>query len=113
MANLSMLENEKVVLTAKAEDIRDREVSVDGLISWSSSDESVVRLEVAEDGFTATAFGVAGAAGSPSIRVATVTATADADRSEGVRQIMGSFELEVKVNEAVEIVITAGEVTPQ
>ena len=113
MANLSIFENEKVVLTASPEDAKDRVVSVDGLISWASSDESVVRLEVAPDGFTATAFAVAGTVGAPTIRTATIVAKADADRGTGVREVLGSFEIEVKLDEAVEIVITAGDVLPQ
>lgn len=113
MANLSILETEKVVLTAVPEDARDRSVAVDGLISWVSSDESVATLVVAADGFTATANAVVGAVGSPAIRTVTITASADADRGAGVRVVKGSFDLEVQSPEATQIVITAGTPSPQ
>lgn len=109
MANLVIKTTEKVLLTAEPQDDNNVKRAVDGTISWASSDDSVVSLVVSADGFTATAVAVASG-------IATITAAADADLTDGVRLITGSFDIEVAMPppiEATKIVITAGTPEPK
>ena len=101
MANLAIKDTEKVLLTAEPQNAHGTKVPVDGLIGWASSNELVATLVVSPDGFTAVAVAVASG-------VTTITATADADLTDGIRLVAGSFDLEVSAGEATKIVITAG-----
>lgn len=75
---------------------------VDGVPSWTSSDETIVTLTVAPDGFAVVARAV-GALGN-----AQVSVTADADLGEGRREISGVFDITVEASEAVVAVVNAG-----
>lgn len=101
MANLTIKETEKVLLTAEPQDAHGVKRAVDGSISWTSSNEAAVTLVPSLDGVSVMAVAVASG-------VSTITATADADLTAGVRFISGTFDLEVSTGEATKIVITAG-----
>lgn len=75
---------------------------VDGAPVWSCSDETVLTLTVAEDGFSA----VVETTGK--LGVAQVSVTADADMGEGVKAVSGVLDIEVKASEAVTLDISAG-----
>lgn len=77
--------------------------TIDGTPRWASSDEAVVTLRVAEDGLSAVAVSVG------PLGMAQISVTADADLGEGVREITGILEIEVRAAEAVFVGITAGE----
>lgn len=79
---------------------------VDGTPSWNVSNPEVIpNLEVSEDGMSAV-IRRPGALG-----VCQVSVTADADLGEGVVQITGVMDVEVKPAQAVNVGITAG--TPE
>jgi hypothetical protein len=79
--------------------------TIDGAPKWSVSDESVLALEVSEDGLSCKAVAT-GKLGDAQINV-----VADADMGEGVVEITGVLEVSVKAGAAASVAITAG--TPE
>lgn len=75
---------------------------VDGIPTWVSSDPTVVAVEVAPDGLSATAV-----AQGP-LGTAQISATADADLGDGIRPVTGVLDIEVRAAEAVSALVTAG-----
>jgi hypothetical protein len=76
--------------------------TVDGPVIWASSDDDIVKLERDLDDTTICVVAAAGTVGN-----AQVTATADADLGEGVRQLITTCDISVVAGEAV-----AGNITP-
>jgi hypothetical protein len=90
-------------------DSKGHPAAIDGDVSWSSSDESIVTVTAdAADSFAATVVGV-----GDNVGIAQVTASADADLGAGVRNILTTSDVEVVAGEAIAgtIAIT-GEATP-
>ena len=79
--------------------------TIDGALKWSVSDESVLTLEVSEDGLSCKA-ATTGKLGDAQINV-----VADADMGEGVVETTGVLEVSVKAGAAASVAITAG--TPE
>lgn len=75
---------------------------VDGVPTWSVSDESVLSLTVAPDGMSAT-IGTPGGLGTSQVSV-----VADADLGEGVVNITAVLDVEVKASQAVSLGMTVG-----
>ena len=75
---------------------------VDGVPGWAVSDPSVASLEVDPDGMAAYVFAV-----SPGN--VTVSVSADADLSTGVREIVGSVDVTVVEAEADSLTLEADE----
>lgn len=90
-------------------DAKGHPATVDGEVEWSSSDESIVHVEVdPADSTRATVVGV-----GDNVGIAQVTATADADLGQGVRQILTTSDVEVVAGEAIAGTIQiTGEATP-
>lgn len=80
---------------------------VDGLPSWAVTDESLASLTVSEDGMSAMLLPL-GPVGSFQVQV-----KADADLGEGVKEILGSLDVELAAGEAVSVEIAAGAPEPQ
>lgn len=93
--------DQKVSASVKFVDRAGNPAKVDGAPSWSSSDDNVASVSVAEDGVATV---IAKNVGQTQISV-----TADADRGEGVRTITRSALVEVVSGEAVDEVIEFGE----
>jgi hypothetical protein len=93
---------QKSLLTLHPEDIKHNPAVLDGAPKWSTSDESVVTLEVAEDGLSATvvATGVVG--------TAQVNVVADSRIGEEVNEIAEVLDVQVLPAEAVSLGISAG-----
>jgi hypothetical protein len=68
---------------------------VDGIPLWSVSDEAIATLEVAEDGLSSV-FTSVGPVGTVTVEV-----TADADMSEGIRNLGGSVVVDIEAGEAI------------
>ena len=79
--------------------------TIDGAPKWSVSDESVLTLEVSEDGLSCKAV-TTGKLGDAQVNV-----VADADMGEGVVEITGVLEVSVKAGAAASVAVTAG--TPE
>jgi hypothetical protein len=78
-------------------------VEVQGEVTWASSNESIVRVEADDEDDT-----MASLTAGPSAGSATVTAKADADLGEGVREVTATLDVVVIARgEAV-----GGEITP-
>jgi hypothetical protein len=92
---------QKVNLTVEALNAAGNPAPVDGAPVWSTSDPNIVSLVIAPDGFSAVAHSV-------SLGVATITVTADADLTAGVRAISTAMVIQVVPAEAVSLVLTAG-----
>jgi hypothetical protein len=75
---------------------------VDGQVTWASSDDDILNVQRNEDDTTQCRVLPMGEVGQ-----AQVTATADADLGEGVRQLICTADIEVVGGEAV-----AGTITP-
>lgn len=75
---------------------------VDGPPKWATSDESVLTVAPSEDGLSCTVT-TTGKVGQ-----AQVSVTVDADLGEGVRELAGALEIQVKPSEAVSLSIEAG-----
>ena len=69
---------------------------VDGAVAWSSSNDEIARVRV--DVADSTMCTVTAAAGTG---IAQITATADADLGEGVRELVTLLDIEVVAGEAV------------
>ncbi len=106
-----MFNDEKLPLAVKFVDANGNDAPVDGVPVWiSTSDASVLTMNVAADGMSAFAVSVDGAQG-----VATVTVTADAHIGAGVTNISGSLDVAVmnRPLEAVGVQLTAGTPEPK
>jgi hypothetical protein len=75
---------------------------LDGAPKWTVSDETVLTVAVAEDGLSA----VVSSTGK--IGKAQVSVLADADIGEGVTELAGVLDIEVKASAAVSMGLEAG-----
>lgn len=80
---------------------------VDGTPVWTVSDDSVIVLDIDDDGMHAVA-STTGKLGSVRISV-----EVDADLGEGVKTIVGLLDIQVKASEAVSLDVSAGTPTDQ
>jgi hypothetical protein len=96
---------QKVSLAIEAVDAAGNPAPIDGAPVWSVSDETVLELQVGDDGLSAVAV-TKGPLGS-----AQVVVSADADLGEGVVSISGLLDIEVVAAQAVALAIKAG--TPE
>lgn len=93
-------QSDEIFITA-FKDSRGKVVTVDGVPQWSTDDSDKVTLEPAADGMSCkVSTGVF--EGTVLVRV-----TADADRSENVRDLVGTFEYLIKMGEATVIELAA------
>lgn len=99
---LVLTDVQKVALAIAPKSAAGNPATVDGVPAWSSSDETVVTLTVAADGMSAEAV-TTGKLGTAQVNV-----TADADLGEGLKEITGVLDVEVKASEAVSLDINAG-----
>jgi hypothetical protein len=99
--------NQLIPLTVKFTTLAGSPSSVEGAPTWASSDESILTLDVAADGMSATAIAV-GVVGS-----ATVTVTADSDLTDEVKQISGSQDFSVIEPTELAAVVTIVPGTPE
>lgn len=102
---LVLTDVQKVSLSISPVSAAGNPASIDGVPTWSTSDDTVLTLEVAEDGLSAVAF-TTGKLGT-----AQVSVVADADLGEGVKELTGVLDVEVKASEAVSLELNAG--TPE
>jgi len=79
---------------------------VDGSAAWAVSDENLAELAVSEDGLSCLVT-PKGPMGSFQLQV-----KADADMSEGVKEIFGEMQIDLVAGEAVAIEIAAVEDAP-
>lgn len=99
---LILTDVQKVALAIAPKSAAGNPAAVDGVPVWSSSDETVLTLTVADDGFSAEAV-TTGKLGTAQVNV-----TADADLGDGTKTITGVLDVEVKASEAVALDISAG-----
>lgn len=103
--SLRLLDSQKVRLSIAPLDAAGQPATIDGLPVWTSTDESVVSLEVAVDGMSVEAIAT-GPVGN-----AQVSVSVDADLGSGVRTLTATLDIEVVGGEAVTLSIAAG--TPE
>ncbi len=99
---LVLTDVQKVSLAIAPKSAAGNPAPVDGVPTWSSSDESVLVLTVSDDGLSAEAE-TTGKLGTAQVNV-----SADADLGDGVKTIAGVLDIEVKASEAVTLDISAG-----
>ena len=99
---LILTDSQKVTLSIKPVTKAGNPAPIDGLPVWSLGCEDHLKLEVSEDGLSA----VVSAVGK--LGVCQVNVKADADLGEGVEEIVGAVDVEVKAGKAVNLGIAAG-----
>lgn len=99
---LILTDSQKVTLSIKPVSKAGNAAPIDGKPVWSLGCEDHLKLEVAEDGLSA----VVSALGK--LGVCQVNVKADADLGEGVEEIVGAVDVEVKAGKAVNLGIAAG-----
>ena len=79
--------------------------TVDGAPKWSVSDETILTLAVSEDGLGAEVVSTG------KLGTAQVSVVADADLGDGVTELTGTLDVEVKASAAVTLGLAVG--TPE
>lgn len=99
----------KVGVQVSYVDAKGHPATVDGEVTWGSSDETIATVTVdPSDSTRATVTGV-----GDNLGIAQVTSSADADLGQGVRQVLTTADVEVVAGEAISGTITVtGEATP-
>lgn len=100
--SLILTDIQKVALSIKPVSAAGNPAPVDGKPEWVSSAPDVVTVEAAEDGMSAVVM-TTGKLGTAQVAV-----KADADLGEGVVEITGVLDVEVKASAAVSLSIEAG-----
>jgi hypothetical protein len=95
-------DDQKVTLSVKFETAEGNAARVDGVPAWDTSSEDLLKLTASDDGLTCVVTSV-GPTGT-----ATVHVSADADLGSGVKDIIGTMEIEVVPGEAFIAVLSAG-----
>lgn len=103
---LTLNTEQKAIVTVRPLTAKGNPAVVDGPPGWAVADPSIASLVVAPDGLSATV--LAGAVGST-----TITVSADADLTAGVREITGTLGVTVTGAEAATLVLEAGTPTLQ
>lgn len=101
-----LLASQKLPLSIEAKDQFGNAAQLDGAPVWAVTDEAVGKLEVAEDGLSAV-FTPTGVAAATVVQV-----TCDADLGDGVRELLGTLDIEVISGEAVVVGIVPGNPEP-
>lgn len=99
---LILSDSQKFDATVGFVDKKGQPAKVDGVPSWTVSDPTILSVEPAADGMSATVKAI-GPLGTSQVSV-----TADADLGEGVRNVVGTLDVEVVAGEAVAANINAG-----
>ena len=102
--SLILTDEQKCSLSVDFKTAAGNPATVDGIPVWGVSDATVLTLKVDPDGKHATIF-------SEGLGTSQVSVVADADLGDGVKQITGTLDVEVKPAEAVTVGIAAG--TPE
>ncbi len=102
---LVLTDIQKVMLSVSPKSAAGNPALIDGVPTWHVSDESIISLEIGNDGLTAVA-SATGKLGKVRIGI-----DVDADLGDGVDTITGVLDIEVKASEAVSLEINAG--TPE
>ena len=80
---------------------------LDGALTWASSNEAIITVTAGtDDGMSATMVAVG------PVGTAQISARGDADRGDGVREIVGTLDVEVIGGEAMVITIGPASTTP-
>lgn len=99
---LVLTDMQKVVLSVSFTNRAGNPAVVDGVPQWTSSDPAVIAVTPSEDGLSAVAVTVG------PLGLAQVSVVADADLGEGVTEITGVLDIEVKPSQAVFAIVVAG-----
>ena len=99
---LILTDSQKVVLSIKPVTKAGNPAPIDGLPVWSLGCEDHLKLELSEDGLSVTASALG------KLGVCQVNVKVDADLGEGVEEITGTVDIEVKAGKAVNVGIEAG-----
>jgi len=99
---LILTDSQKVTLSIKPVTKAGNPAPIDGKPVWSLGCEDHLKLEVSEDGLSAVVSSL-GKLGTCQVNV-----KADADMGEGVEEIVGAVDIEVKAGKAVNLGIDAG-----
>ena len=103
VAAFRLEDTQQVDLSVSATDVHGHPAEIEGSLTWASSDESVLSVQAAADGMSATAVGVA--PGSAQVQVN--------DAETDGTNIAGTLDVEVVAGPAVSVTVTPGEVTDQ
>lgn len=99
--------DQKVSISVSFVDAQGNPAVADDTPVWDSSDASIVSVVAAPDGLSAvaTASGVVG--------TAQVSVKADADLGDGIKEIVGTLDLDIVSGEATSVVLSPGTPEPK
>jgi hypothetical protein len=101
---MTLLTNEqKVKLTLAPKTQLGNPAPIDGVPTWSVSDENIVTLDIAPDGLSAYVL-------SNQVGLSQVNVVADADLGAGVREIASAIDFQVVNAEAFSLGLTTGDI---
>jgi len=104
---LILKDTEQAVLNGGFLDKKGNPATVDGLPVWSVSDATILSVQPAADGLSATIV-----ANGP-LGLSQVSISGDADLGEGMKPVVGTLDVTVVAGEAVSATINAGTPTEQ
>lgn len=102
MATLVLTDVQKVSLSVTPVSKAGNPAPVDGVPTWSTSDDTVLTLKVSEDGLSCEAV-TTGVLGTAQVSVVT-----DADLGDGVIELTAVLDVEVKASAAVNLGLDVG-----
>jgi hypothetical protein len=106
MISVQISDSQQFTLRVAPQTARNKPAPVDGPPTWECSDESVAKIQPADDGLSCKVVGMA--PGSCIVRV-----SADADLGEGVVTISDSANITITSSTADHLALSSGEVEPQ
>jgi hypothetical protein len=95
--------SQRLPINVKFKDLGGNIAPVEGKPAWSVTDETLGKVEPADDGLSAL-FTPAGPVGTLQVQV-----SADADLGEGVKSILGELEIQLLPGDAAVVELTAGD----
>lgn len=98
---VQLTDEQKVTLHAAPKTAKGNDAPVDGVPTWSTSDDTLVTLAPSADGFSCDAITVGPLGGC------TITCTADADLGPDVAAVLGTIDITVVAAPAASVAVTA------
>lgn len=99
--------DQQVSVSFTAKDKYQNDAKIDGVPVWSSSDDAIVTVTPAADGMSALVVAVG------PVGTAQVSVRADADMTEGSKEIVGMLDLEILASEATVVALSAASAVPK
>ncbi len=108
VGELTLLEGQRVLVTAKPKSLSGRAARIDGAAVFSTNDRATLEITPGPDPATQ-AYIAAGPLGGDPKRTANVRVTADADLGEGVEELIASLDVVILPQKAAVLELELGQ----